>query len=421
MRIAIVADCFPPMRTSGAVQLHDLAQEFLRAGHSPTVIVPSPGLVTPFSREIFNGVDLLRLRSMSIKDVSNLRRAFGELLMPFLMLRNLRKSPLSGQRWDAIIWYSPSIFFGPLVSQLKKQSACPSYLILRDIFPEWAVDMGIMRRGLAYRCFKQIERYQYSVADSIGVQTPANLLYFDKLGYSVQSRLEVLQNWLAAAPNVGCSISVDDGPLAGRYIFVYAGNMGVAQGVDILLQLAERLRLRSDIGFLFVGRGSEVKRLREQVLCLGLDNIIFYDEIQVEEIPGLYSQCHAGLVALDANHKTHNVPGKFLSYLQAGLPVLASMNMGNDLVNLIEEKRVGRATTDNCSITLERLALELIDLVRSDPNVGQRCQKLARIMFSPSSAVRQISAAISPPAAFQGEQANLPFQKKKVEIQREKE
>ena len=112
--------------------------------------------------------------------------------MPFMMLHNLRKSPLANVSWDGVVWYSPTIFLGPIVKVLKKASGCRSYLIIRDIFPEWAVDMGLLRRGLAYRFFKVVESYQYSVADVIGVQTMANLSYFDHLMQREKQRVEVL-------------------------------------------------------------------------------------------------------------------------------------------------------------------------------------------------------------------------------------
>jgi glycosyltransferase involved in cell wall biosynthesis len=395
MRIVLIADAFPPMRTSGAVQMRDLAQEFLRQGYRPTVLVPAPGLGKPWVHEEVDGVEVLRLDSPRTKDVGYARRAFGELLMPFAMLKNLRRSPLADVRWDGVVWYSPSIFLGAVAHVLKRQSGCPSYLIVRDIFPEWAVDMGLMGRGLPYRFFKLVERYQYSVADTIGVQTRANLPYFGRWAERSTRSVEVLQNWLADAPDVGCSIRVGQSTLAGRRIFVYAGNMGVAQGMDILLDLAERLRERADIGFLFVGRGSESARLREEAAQRGLGNIVFHDEVDPTEIAGLYAQCHVGIVALDPRHKTHNIPGKFLSYMQAGLPVLANINEGNDLVALIERERIGKACCNHNIDTLEALARQLADEIAVDANFSERCRALAARMFSPTAVVSQVLAAFA--------------------------
>lgn len=397
MRIALIADTFPPLRTSGAVQLRDLSREFYRQGHALTVMIPTSGLSTPWLLEDFQGVQVLRLRSPRTKEINHVRRTINELLMPFSMLRNLLKSPLAKERWDAVVWYSPSIFHGKLANFLKSASGCKGYLIIRDIFPEWAADVGLMGRGLPYNFFKMIAKYQYWVADVIGVQSQSNQVYF--AGRS-KRRIEVLQNWLADSPNVGCSINVTGGKLAGRTIFVYAGNMGLAQGMGVLLDLAERLRCRADIGFLFVGRGSDAQRLRLDAEKRDLDNVEFHDEIEPTEIPGLYAQCHIGIVALDPRHKTHNIPGKFLSYMQAGLPVLGSINSGNDLEVIILREGVGRVCVDHSVESLQRLALELVDEVAAGSMstgrvaVAERCKALSAKLFSPEAAVRQIVAAL---------------------------
>ena len=395
MQIALIVDAFPPMRSSGAVQMRDLYVEFVNQGFHPTVIVPSPELNCSWQIEQWNGGQILRLKAPKTKDVGYVRRTISEFLMPFAMLRNLRGSSLLQQRWDGIVWYSPTIFWGPLVKSLKQSSACRSYLIIRDIFPEWAVDIGIMKRGLTYRFFKIIEQFQYSIADVIGVQTQSNIAYFKKWVRPSNQRVEVLQNWLADSPNVGCSISVSDSVLAGRKIFVYAGNMGVAQGMDILLSLAESLIDRKDLGFLFVGRGSSAKRLLSESKARGLDNTAFFEEIDPSEIPGLYAQCHVGLVVLDPRHKTHNIPGKFLSYMQSGLPVLASINPGNELADLITYRRVGRVCKDSSVATLTLLAEELASEITVDLEIKARCQTLSIELFSPKIAVNQIMLALT--------------------------
>jgi glycosyltransferase involved in cell wall biosynthesis len=395
IHIALIADVFPPLRSSGAVQLRDLSLEMIRQGHKVTVMIPSHDIKEAWSLEDMDGVEVLRLKAPRTKDVGYIRRTINEFLMPFAMLHNLRKSPLSNMSWDGVVWYSPTIFLGPIANSLKKTNGCRSYLIIRDIFPEWAVDMDLLSRGLPYRFFKVIERYQYSIADVIGVQTPANLPYFDSWARASERRVEVLQNWLAEAPDIGCSISVADSPLAGRTIFVYAGNMGVAQGMGILIDLAERLHDRHDIGFIFVGRGSDAHVLRDDVKVRGLDNVIFYDEIAPSEMPGLYAQCHVGIVALDPRHKTHNIPGKFLSYMQGGLPVLASINSGNDLADIIDREAVGRVCLDHSVETLRRLAIEFVDETRIDSNVSARCLSLSAKLFTPESVVKQITAALT--------------------------
>jgi glycosyltransferase involved in cell wall biosynthesis len=394
MRIALIADTFPPLRTSGAVQLRDLSREFVRQGHALTVILPSSVIDTDWHLEHMDGAQVLRLRAPPTKDIGYIRRALGEIAMPFSMLKNLRKSPLAHSNWDGIVWYAPSIFHGPLANALKNKSDCKGYLIIRDIFPEWAVDMGLIGRGLPYHFFNAIARYQYSVADIVGVQTPGNLAYFNQWASKPGRRLEVLQNWLSERSAKHCSISIIDTHLAGRRVFVYAGNMGVAQGMGILLDLAERMIKRQDIGFLFVGRGSDAHKLSSSAKARGLTNVLFHDEIDPDEIPGLYAQCSVGLVSLDPRHKSHNIPGKFLTYMQSGLPVLANINAGNDLAELINNEGVGCVSERNDVAHLSVLANELVDRLAIDSQISDRCKALYAKLFSPETAVKQIVSAL---------------------------
>ncbi len=395
MRIVLIADTFPPLRTSGAVQLRGLSQEFVRQGHTLTVMLPAAGLSSTWLLEDFDGVAVLRLKSPRTKDIGYFRRTLGEFAMPLAMLRQFRKSPLASEQWDGVVWYAPSIFHGPLVSALKKSSRCKGYLIIRDIFPEWAVDMGLMGRGLPYLFFDAVARHQYSVADVIGVQTPGNLGYFEKWRQLPGRQLEVLQNWLDKPALARCPIRINETSLANRKIFVYAGNMGVAQGMDILLDLAEQLRRRRDVGFMFVGRGSDAVRLKSAAKDRKLDNVLFYDEIHPDEIPDLYAQCSAGIVALDPRHKSHNIPGKFLTYMQSGLPVLANVNAGNDLARMIREEQVGQVCENNRVDDLVQFANQLLDQIEFDGQMSFRCRSLFEREFAVEKTVRQIVAALS--------------------------
>lgn len=396
MQIALIADTFPPLRTSGAVQLRDLSREFVRQGCELTVFLPDSDLVGSWALDRYGGAQILRLRAPRTKDIGYGRRTLGEYLMPHAMWHNLKKSPLADQRWDGVVWYSPSIFHAPLVNALKRDSQCKGYLIIRDIFPEWAVDLGLMRRGLTYQFFKGIARQQYDAADIIGVQTPGNMAYFDTWRQSRRDRrLQVLQNWLDIPASARCRIRVEETALSGRKVLVYAGNMGVAQGMDILLDLAARMQPRLDIGFLFVGRGSEAGRLRERAGALGLTNVVFHDEIEPDEIPDLYAQCKAGIVALDPRHKSHNIPGKFLTYIQSGLPVLANVNPGNDLALLIRRENVGEVSETNDLNELEKQCIALLDRIDADPQLSSRCSSLFQREFSVAQAVRQVVSALN--------------------------
>ena len=395
MRIVLVADTFPPLRTSGAVQLRDLSRELVRQGHQLSVLLPASDTDQAWRLDDWEGVRVLRLRSPKIKDVGYVRRTVSEFYMPFAMRRQLKRSLLAHELFDGVVWYSPSIFHGPLVHALKRHSRCPSYLIIRDIFPDWAVDMGLMSRGLLYRVFDAVARYQYSVADVIGVQTPGNLAYFEHWGQRPGHTLEVLQNWMGRPAQARCPIRLDETALAGCQVFVYAGNMGVAQGMDIVLDLAKQLKNRADVGFLLVGRGSDAARLKASAKDRKLDNVLFHDEIHPDEIPDLYAQCNVGIVALDPRHRSHNIPGKFLTYIQSGLPVLANVNAGNDLAQMIRDQQVGQVCENNDLLALQELAEQLLEQIKVDVNLPTRCKALFEKQFAVEAAANQIVAALT--------------------------
>ena len=395
MKIALISIHYPPQRSSCAVQMRDLAQEFLILGHEPIVIVPTEGPYKECISEIIDGVQVYRISSLKTIDVGNVRRAVNEILLPFIMLYRIRKSDFPIKELGAIVWYSPTIFFGPVVRFLKSSSNCPSYLILRDIFPEWTLDLGILKKGPIYYLFKLVATYQYSVADIIGVQTWSNLKYLEKWERKPNRKLEVLNNWLADVDAQKTSISLIDTYLYGRKIFVYIGNMGVAQGMDILVDLAESFKKRKDVGFLFVGRGTEVEKLKAASLDKKLNNILFFDEIDPKEIPSLLAMCHVGLIALDPRHKSHNIPGKFLTYMQAGLPVLARINARTDLADLIRDENVGRVYIGNKIECFRHLAEEIIDNENNLRIMSERGFILHKKMFSSNYAANKIVRSLS--------------------------
>ncbi len=391
--IALVAPVFSPFNSSAAVQLFDLAKEFVAQGYQLTVFVPSSDINDSYLLENKHDINILRLCAPKSRDMSYARRTISEFFTPYFMIWSLRNCPLNDIEWDGVVWYSPSIFLTPLVKFLKNKNNCPTYLIVRDIFPEWVVNLGLMKRGLAYWFFKLVEYSQYKVANTIGVQTDGNIKYFHKISTKFSCTIEVLQNW-HAEPEVGsCSIDIASTPLSGRKILVYAGNMGVAQDLEIFIDLANKYNKRSDIGFLFVGRGSEKIYLEKKSKEFGLTNILFFNEINSSEIPGLYKQCHIGIISLDRRHQTHNIPGKFLTYMAAGLPVLALLNQDNDLIDIIEKNGVGFATSDFSVHKLDSLLSKLIDeLPVNDFSIKSRV--LFTRLFSPKVAVHQITHAL---------------------------
>ena len=395
MHFLVITDAYYPTRTSAAVLLQDLTKEWVDHGHLVTIIVPGAQLSPSIAIEKIDGSVCMSVTAFQTKDIGYVRRTLAEWINPYLIGRALKRDLSFCQtHFDAIIWYSPSIFWGPLIAQLKRRFQCPAYLILRDIFPDWALDLGLLKKNGIYHFFKKVAAAQYQQAEVIGVQSPNNRSYFLKRNPKLNANVEVLWNWIQPTHTQFCSIDISKTSLAGRKIAVYAGNVGVAQGRQALLALVGALRIHDNLGFVFVGRGREMQGLKEAVQEQAWKHVLFFDEIAPSEIPGLYAQCHIGLVALDPRHQTHNIPGKFVSYMQSGLPVFAVVNPGNDLVDLIETHQVGVAKTAMKDAILKDGASQLLSLLEHDPLAQKRCVQLAAELFSPAQASQQILSAL---------------------------
>ena len=392
MNILIVTDAYPPMRTSGACHIYDLGQAFVIAGSQANIIVPDSAQEQDVNIHVEDGVKVIRVKALHTKDIGYFQRTIAEFLNPFLIWHRLKQNPqFLQEKIDGVVWYSPTIFWGPLIARLKKQFQAKSYLILRDLFPDWALDLGIIKKGPSYSLLKIVEHYQYQQADIIGVQSTNNLKYFVDKHPTLKSRTEVLWNWgIVPQTSKNCSIDLSLSSLSGRVICVYAGNMGVAQDINVLVELAASLQNRHDLGFVFVGRGSEVEPLRERIKQMRLTNILFFDEIDSAEIPGLYIQCDIGMMTLDLRHKSHNIPGKFIGYLYAGLPVFSIINDGNDLFEIIKLSRIGVATSTHDIRNLQEKLIALLDQIKHDQKIHARCQELGYTMFSAKIAGIQI-------------------------------
>ena len=347
MHILIIGDTYPPMKTSGAVMIGDLAQELKSRLYSVSVVVPGGSQSESVIDVIQDGVRVISIKALRTKDIPYIRRVFAEFLNPFLIWTVIAKENLfKGKSIDLVIWYSPSIFWGPLVKRIKNYWGCKAYLVLRDIFPDWAIDLDLLRSNAIAYVLKRIALYQYGQADLIGVQSPANLEYFIRNNPGLKNKTEVLWNWIRPERERDCSIELKKTTLVNKRIGVYAGNIGVAQGVEYFLRIARVITENPEFGLVFIGRGAEMANLKESIAQEKIQNVLFFEEIEPEEISNLYKQCDFGILLLDPRHKTHNIPGKFISYIHAGIPTFGLVEEENDLLEMVNIYRVGMLSSD---------------------------------------------------------------------------
>jgi glycosyltransferase involved in cell wall biosynthesis len=390
MNFLLVSDAYPPDNVSSSIHIQDLAQALINRKHSVCIITPSPSQKKFLTVSQNGKLKIFRIKTLNHKKHNFIFRFFAEFSMPFLMMIAFSVYRINFPKIHGVIWYSPSIFFGPLIKFLKKKNACRSYLILRDIFPQWLVDIDLIsNKSFAFNILKKIELYQYNVANMIGVQSFNNLNYIKKYTSKNQS-VEVLNNWLGNLKPQKSPVSVLDTQFKNKIILIYSGNMGLAQDVYKLVQFVKLFENDNRFGFIFVGRGSEFNSIKEMIAKERILNLLLFNEISPRQLRDLYSECHIGLIALDHRHKSHNIPGKFLSYIQSGLPVIAFINKGNDLLGLIKNNRVGFATSNLDVLDMKKKCLNFMSSIKKNPDVKKRCRKLFNSLYDPQKISKQI-------------------------------
>jgi len=393
MKILYLVDSYYPEIRSATRLARDLTREWVAQGHAVTLLTPSPDLKNPVSEAVDDGVHVLRVRSARSKGVNRLSRALAEIRLPSIVWHNAGRY-LAEHRHDLIVSYSPTIFFGPLVRRLKRLWQAPSYLILRDIFPLWAADAGVIsRRNPVYRYFDHMAHVQYAAADIIGVQSSGDLRHFVDTPY----RPEVLYNWFAPEPPA--SDGVDRRAIYGlvnRFVFFYGGNIGVAQNLDIVLRLAADLADDPRAYFLLVGEGSEADRLAGLIEQRRLTNISIRPPIPETEYFRLLAEMDVGLLSLDPRLTNNNFPAKLLGYLSLGKPVLAALNAGHELFGLLADAEAGLCAAADDYPRLLAHARALLADPTAARRMGEQGRRLGAERFSAPAAARQITRHFAP-------------------------
>ncbi|WP_437214111.1 glycosyltransferase family 4 protein [Pectobacterium sp. LFLA-215] len=389
MRLALIIDDYLPHSTRvGAKMMHDLAKEFIRQNHEVTIITPHFDKSFPrFIQDDIDGVNVWRFYSGPIKDVGKITRAINEYLLSFRAWGGIKKI-VDKNTFDGVVFYSPSIFFGSLVSRLKKRCGCKSYLILRDFFPQWAIDSGLIKKGSAIELFfRKFEALSYNKADMIGVMSKKNMDVFLEQNANCQYSVSVLRNWATLTPHIlkeNFYALREELNLQDKVIFFYGGNIGHAQDMSNLMRLVKNMQNFKDAHFLFIGQGDEVNLIKSLALEWDLKNFTYLPSISQDEFKDVLAQVDVGLFSLSAKHTAHNFPGKLLGYMVQSLPILGSVNPNNDLTELINSARAGMITDNGDDALLLKNATELYKSQLLRQEIGERGFDLLKCEFDVS-------------------------------------
>jgi glycosyltransferase involved in cell wall biosynthesis len=397
MKICLIVDDYMPHSIKVAAKMmHELACEFVAQGHEVSVITPSAQLEEACELFMLDGVNVWRFKSGEIKNVGKIKRAVNETLLPYRAWRALPPH-FKHNRHDLIVYYSPTIFWGSLVERLKKLWGARSYLVLRDFFPQWAIDQGLIRKGSAIeRYFRWFEAQNYSAADMIGLMSPKNLEWFQD-SVRTDKPTEVLYNWASSetAADTGDVYRKELG-LENKTVFFYGGNIGHAQDMMNIVRLAKNIRNEHNAHFVLVGAGDEVELVRSAIENDGVDNnMTLLPSVSQEVYQEMLAEFDVGLFSLHRDHTTHNFPGKLLGYMAYKKPILGSVNPGNDVQQVIEDAEAGFITINGDDKAFAHNALVLLRDHERRMTMGKNARQLLSDTFSVEAACWQILKSVS--------------------------
>lgn len=390
MRILLVVDTYFPAPKSAGKHFYDLAVELTNQGHSVSVLTPSDSVSGRVHKTVEDGIEIVRVKVDTLKHPSLPLRAFREALLPFSVMRGA-SGWIRRNTFELIVFYSPTIFWGPLVARLKRKWKCLAVLVLRDISPQWMLDAGIIGKGFIYFCFRRVELFQYRVADIIAVQSDGDVGHFAGQPKSLRKKVRVLYNWAPTTERFVPTVNFREKlGLEGRLIFFYGGTFGRAQNMESVVNLAIRLRELPSAFVLLAGSGTEERRIKARMAAEDIQNMMVHPPVSQREFLALVSEIDIGIISLSPKLRTHNIPGKILSYAYFAKPVLANLNVGADLGPLLEKYEAGLVSESGNDDAFFANAIAFAKDEDMRMRMGRNNRTLLESRFSSQMAVREL-------------------------------
>lgn len=329
--------------------MFELANDLRRRGHTVKVAttMPSHNLPDGVATNGFpavsmeGGVEVLRVSSMNNHQVGYLRRGLAELLMPLRFYHAIKKHAF--YEVDHVLVYSPPLLLAFVGVWLKSRSR-RFFLNVQDLFPQNAIDLGILKNRWLIFVFRWLERRLYQKADVVLLHSRGNQaqLQFQSPDLHRQ-KFKVMHNWVSVAQYLNDPEKDfrSHYGLGDQFVVLFAGVMGPSQALDKVLDLADQVRGLDDMVFLFVGDGSEKSKLIAKAQALSLSNVRFEPFVSKDDYPDLVRCCDVGLLSLSPKNSTPVVPGKLLGYMASKKPALAFLHQASDGHQMIQEAACG--------------------------------------------------------------------------------
>lgn len=331
----------------------DLMRKFRNEGHEVYVVSPferRSGSPTSLKEE--DGAHILGVRTLNLRESSVLEKGIGQVLVESQFKKAI-KHYFKHVNFDLILYSTPPITFQKVIEYLKATNpSAQTYLLLKDIFPQNAVDLGMMMKtgvkSVVYRVFRNKEKKLYAISDHIGCMSPANVRYIiannpevlpEKVEIAPNSYEFVDQKWLT--PEERKEIREKYHLPLDRPVFIYGGNMGKPQGIPFLIKCLNANANRKDCHFVVVGSGTEYGKVEAWYKSKQPNSVSVFQRLPKEDYDRLVLGCDVGLIFLDYRFTIPNYPSRLLPYLMQKKPIIAATDLNCDTGSIAEENGYG--------------------------------------------------------------------------------
>jgi glycosyltransferase involved in cell wall biosynthesis len=340
----------------------DLLRQFVFNGHEVTIVCPverRSGLSTRILKE--GARTILQVRTLNIQKSPLWEKGLATISLNMLLQKAIKKH-LASSSFELILYATPPITITGLIRWLKKRDGAKTYLLLKDIFPQNAVDMGMLgNNSFLHNHFKRQEQMLYSLSDRIGCMSPANVSYLCAKHPELQAKVEVNPNAIdLSRVKIGnmnrAEVLNKWGIPNNSVVFLYGGNLGKPQGTTFLLELLESNAIHPDAYFLIVGDGTDYPVLRTWFDKMRPKNAKIIQRLPKPDFDELAACCDVGLILLRKEFTIPNFPSRMLTYLENQMPVLAMTDTVSDVGPIAKSAGFG----DWCLFGDNQAALKLI-------------------------------------------------------------
>jgi glycosyltransferase involved in cell wall biosynthesis len=338
-----------------------------------------------------NGTTLLNVRTFNLQKVNIIEKGIGTLAIEHQYLRAIKKY-FSKPKFDLILYSTPPITFSKVIDFIKKRDNAYSYLLLKDIFPQNAVDMKMIKEGsLLHKMFLSKERRLYEISDAIGCMSEANTKYLSLHNPTINpEKIEVNPNSISPIAFVQTieekrAIKEKYGLPLNKKIFVYGGNLGKPQGIDFLIETIGSNK-NSDVCFLVVGFGTEYNKIYSWFQNNQPKNAVLLNGLAKQDYDILLNACDVGMIFLNKDFTIPNFPSRLLSYLEMKKPVIAATDPNTDIGIEIVKNKCGYAVLSGDILSMQKVIDEISnDVVKYNlmaENAWNYLQKEFKVEYS---------------------------------------